>query len=152
MFLSIIECRCHKLLIAHGLTLVTPRLSGWEVFSTPGAPTHTRITWALSPMVPQVPGVTAGPPCAHGVLGTPHGEVCNNILALDEGVYSTLKDKKTKVMDTICLFFVYKAMLPVGKEKPYQKNGQGLPSLGGIEQPQVPYMTLPSTTTTQRTS
>ena len=36
----------------------------------PGALTHTRITWALSPMVPQVPGVTPGSPlcpwcCGH---------------------------------------------------------------------------------------
>ena len=26
-------------------------------------------------MVAQVPGVTPGSPCAHGVAGTPHGEV-----------------------------------------------------------------------------
>ena len=36
----------------------------------PGTLTHTRITWALSPMVPQVPGVTLGSPlcpwcCGH---------------------------------------------------------------------------------------
>ena len=36
----------------------------------PGALTHTRITWALSPMAPQVPGVTPGSPlcpwcCGH---------------------------------------------------------------------------------------
>jgi hypothetical protein len=28
----------------------------------PGALTHTRITWSLLPMAPQVPGVTAGSP------------------------------------------------------------------------------------------
>ena len=38
--------------------------------------THTRIIWALSLMVAQVPGVTPGPPCAQGVAATPHGEVC----------------------------------------------------------------------------
>ena len=45
----------------------------------PGALTHARITWSLSPMVPQVPGVTPGPPCAYGVVGTPHGEVRDNV-------------------------------------------------------------------------
>ena len=34
---------------------------------------------ALSPTAPQVPGVTPGSPCAHGVLGTPHGEVCDMV-------------------------------------------------------------------------
>jgi hypothetical protein len=52
----------HKLLIAHGLNLVTPSLCGCEVFSTPEALTHTRITLALSPMVPQVLDVTPGSP------------------------------------------------------------------------------------------
>ena len=37
--------------------------------------THTRITWALPPMAPQIPIVTPGSPCAHGVADTPHGEV-----------------------------------------------------------------------------
>ena len=44
----------------------------------PGALTHTRITWALSLMASQVLGVTPGSPCAHGILGTPHREVCDN--------------------------------------------------------------------------
>ena len=35
---------------------MTPRLCGWEAFPTPEALTHTRITWALSPPAPQVPG------------------------------------------------------------------------------------------------
>jgi hypothetical protein len=46
----------------------------------PEALTHTRITRALSPTAPQVPGVTPGSPCAHGVSGTPHGKVCNTSL------------------------------------------------------------------------
>ena len=50
---------------------MTPSLRGWEAFPTPGALTHTRITWALSPPVPQVPCVTPGSPCAHGVLDIP---------------------------------------------------------------------------------
>jgi hypothetical protein len=36
---------------------------------------HTRIIWVLSPTSPQIWSVTAGSPCAHGVVGTPHGEV-----------------------------------------------------------------------------
>jgi hypothetical protein len=41
---------------------MTPSLRGWEAFPTPGALTHTRITWAFSPPAPQVPGVTPGSP------------------------------------------------------------------------------------------
>ena len=44
VFLSILKSACHKLRIVHGLTLVTPRLCGWEAFPTLGAFTHTRIT------------------------------------------------------------------------------------------------------------
>ena len=49
---------------------MTPSLYGWEAFSKPRALTHTRITWALSPMAPQVPSVTPGSPlcpwyCGH---------------------------------------------------------------------------------------
>ena len=40
-----------------------------------GALTYIKITWALSPTSPQVPVSLRGPPYAHGVLGTPHGEV-----------------------------------------------------------------------------
>ena len=78
VFLSILNFGHHKLLIAHGLTRVTPSLRGWEAFSTLGSLTHTRITYAPSPTVPQIPGVTPGPPCVHGVSGIPHGEVRNN--------------------------------------------------------------------------
>jgi hypothetical protein len=78
VFLSILQSSCHKQHIANGLTLMTPSLRGWEVLPTLGALTHTRIAWALSPMAPQVPGVTPGSPCAHGVSGTPHGEVRKN--------------------------------------------------------------------------
>ena len=73
MFLSILESWCHKLLIAYGLTLLTPR---WEAFPTPEA---------LSPMVPQVLGATPGFLLAYGVLGTPHGKVC------DRGGESSIK-------------------------------------------------------------
>ena len=62
MFLSILESTCHKLLIAHGLSLVTPSLCQWEAFLTLKALTHTRITHALSPTSSQVPGVTPGSP------------------------------------------------------------------------------------------
>ena len=39
----------------------TPSLGECEAFPMPGAFTHSRITWALSPMVPQVPGATQIP-------------------------------------------------------------------------------------------
>ena len=73
------ESSRHELRIAHGLTLVTSSLRGWEVFLTPRALMHTRITWALSPTVPQVSGVTPGPPCAHDVWDIPHGDVHDNL-------------------------------------------------------------------------
>ena len=40
--------------------LVTPNLHVWEAFPMPEVLIHIKITWALSPMVPQVPGVTSG--------------------------------------------------------------------------------------------
>jgi hypothetical protein len=43
----------------------------------PTALTHTRITWALSTTAAQVPMSLRGPPYAHGVSNTPHGEVCD---------------------------------------------------------------------------
>lgn len=39
------------------------------------------------------------------------GTKCQYVGAPAEGVYSTLKDKKTKVVDTIHLYFMYKAAL-----------------------------------------
>ena len=62
MILIILEFTRHKLLIAYGLTLMPLGLRGWDAFATPGALTHTRISWALSPTVPQVLGVTVGFP------------------------------------------------------------------------------------------
>lgn len=41
----------------------------------PKALIHTKITWAISPPASQVLSVTPGSPCAHGLLGAPHGEV-----------------------------------------------------------------------------
>ena len=35
----------------------------------PGTLTHTRITWALSPTAPQIPGVTAGSPLCPWCFG-----------------------------------------------------------------------------------
>src|ERR1700684_2028321 len=57
---------------------MTPSLRGWEAFPTPGALTHTRITWALSPPAPQVPGVTPGSPLCPWCFGHPFGEVREN--------------------------------------------------------------------------
>jgi hypothetical protein len=51
-FLSNLESKHHKLPDVHGLKLATPSLRGREAFSTPKAPTHTRITCALSHMAP----------------------------------------------------------------------------------------------------
>jgi hypothetical protein len=44
----------------------------------PGALTHIRNTWSLSPMVHKSQVSLRGPPCAHSVAGTPHREVCDN--------------------------------------------------------------------------
>ena len=66
VFLSILES---SRLIADGLTLVTSSLRGWEAFPTPGALTHTGITWALSPTAPQVPGTTPGSPLCKWCFG-----------------------------------------------------------------------------------
>src|ERR1700737_401819 len=69
VILSILESPRHELRIAYGLTLMPPSLCGWEAFPTPGALTHTRITWALSPTAPQVPGVTPGSPLCPWCFG-----------------------------------------------------------------------------------
>jgi hypothetical protein len=69
--LSILEFSRHELHIAHGLTLMTPSLRGWEAFPMPGALAHTRITWAFSPPAPQVPGVTPGSPLCPWCFGHP---------------------------------------------------------------------------------
>ena len=44
-----------------------------------GALTHTRIIWALSPAVQEVPGVTRGLACAHCGSGTPR-ERCMTLI------------------------------------------------------------------------
>ena len=67
--MSIIESSRHELRIAHGLTLMTPSPRGWEAFPTPGALTHTKITWAFSPPWLQVPGVTPGFPLCPWCFG-----------------------------------------------------------------------------------
>jgi hypothetical protein len=69
--LSILKSSCHELRIAYGLTLMTPSPRRWEAFPTPGALTHTRITWAFSPSAPQVPGVTPGSPLCPWCFGHP---------------------------------------------------------------------------------
>lgn len=43
---------------------------------------------------------------------------CHYIVASAEGANSTLKDKKTKVANTICLYFVYKATFTVDGDNP----------------------------------
>jgi hypothetical protein len=58
-FLNILESGHQKLPNAHGFTFVTTSLHRWKTFSTPGALTHIRITWALSLMAPHISGVTS---------------------------------------------------------------------------------------------
>ena len=97
IFLSILK---YARRIVHSLTFVTSSLHGWEAFPTTGALTHTRITWALSPTTPQVPGVTHSPPCAHDILHTPYGEVHDSmakyvikylevLIHLHEGIFTS---------------------------------------------------------------
>jgi hypothetical protein len=43
----------------------------------PMAFTYDRLTWTLSPMALQVPGVILGSPFAHGIGGNHHEDVCN---------------------------------------------------------------------------
>ena len=76
-FLSNLEFGCHKLFNAHGFTLVTPNICGWEAFSTPRALTLTKITWALSPRVQQVPSIIPGSPLCLWCCQHPHGEAHN---------------------------------------------------------------------------
>jgi len=79
VFLSILKSARHMLRIVDGRIHVTSSLDRWEAFPTHGALSHNRITWALSPMAPQVAVVIVGPLYVHGVLGTLHGEVRNFI-------------------------------------------------------------------------
>ena len=71
MFLSILESGRHKLRIAHGLTLVTPRRRSQRpgpssILGSLGPSHQQRHTSRIS---------LQGPPCAHGVSGTSYGEV-----------------------------------------------------------------------------
>jgi hypothetical protein len=86
--LSILESSRHELLIAHGLSLMTLSPRGWEAFPTPGARTHTRITWAFSPPALQVPGVTSGSPLCPWCSDIRFGEVRNTISASILGCHS----------------------------------------------------------------
>ena len=60
VFLGILESRCYEPSNALGLILVTSVSMGGRCSQRPGALTHTRISSALSPMVPQVLGVNLG--------------------------------------------------------------------------------------------
>ena len=75
--MSILESPHHELRKADGLNLVPPCLCRWEAFSTPRALAHITITWALSEQRHKCQVSFPGPPCAHGVLSTSHGEVCD---------------------------------------------------------------------------
>ena len=100
--MSILEFSSHELRIAHGLTLMTPSLRGWEVFPTPGALTHIRITWAISPTALHVPGVILGPLCAYGVLSI---------------LYREVRDKKMKASKKKMVEEELKSNLQGGRER-----------------------------------
>ena len=76
--------------------LLTPSLLGWKAFPTPTTLTNIMNIWALSPMMPQVMGVSTSPLCAHDDLGIPYGEMRDNI-----------KDKKMFLKNTIYIFNFY---------------------------------------------
>lgn len=59
---------------------MTPSFCGWGAFSTSGALTHIKITWAFSPMAPQVMVSLQGSLCANDVVGTPRGKVRDKCL------------------------------------------------------------------------
>lgn len=75
MFLIIIDIERHEVHIAFGLTLMILIFHIHEVFPTPEALTHTRITWTLSSMAQ--PGITHGSHSVHGVPDIHHGEMHN---------------------------------------------------------------------------
>ena len=62
VFLNIWKSTRHELRMAHGLTFMTPSPHWCETFQTPGALTHTMMTWAFSPSTSQVPGITPRSP------------------------------------------------------------------------------------------
>ena len=76
VFLRILESSRHELCKAHGLTLMTHSLCGWEAFPTPRALTHTRITWALSPIGVTSPGCHSGVPLVPMVFRAVHMVRC----------------------------------------------------------------------------
>ena len=101
MFLSILELARLEVRIAYGLTLMTLSLRGWEAFPTLGALTHTRITWALSPPAPQVPGVTTGSPLCPWCFGHPFREVRDKHGGMQRVALVTLAktEKMTKLVN-----------------------------------------------------
>ena len=54
----------------------------------PGALIYTMITWAISPMAPQVLGITLGSPLCPCCCNTPHGEVRNKKLFVEFEVHT----------------------------------------------------------------
>ena len=76
MFLSILESGRHKLLNAHDLILVTPSVGGRHYQHM--GPSTTLGSLGPSHLWRHKSWVSLwGPPCAHGVASTPHGEVHN---------------------------------------------------------------------------
>ena len=79
----------------------------------PGALTHTRITWALSPMVPQVLGVTMKSPlcpwyCRHSSRRGARHTPCS-LQQWEEQIYTTMESKRTRtnVLKRSTIMFQY---------------------------------------------
>lgn len=104
MFLSILEFSRHKLRIAHGLTLVSPSLCGWETFPMPRALTHTRITWAPSLTVPHSRVSLRFSLYTHGGLGIPNGQVRDRLWTKME--LETIQLKLKLSWNGICLMML----------------------------------------------
>jgi len=80
---------------------MTPSPCRWEAFPTPGALTHTRIIWAFSPPVPQVPGVTPGSPLCPWCFGHPLWRNARHRLSTPSRSCTLIKFVM-KSIDTLC--------------------------------------------------
>ena len=109
VFLSILEPARHKLRITYSLTLMTSNLHGWEAFPTPGALTHTRIIWALSPTASQVPGVNPRSPLCPRCFG-----------------YFSWRGVRQHIIFTICkhsyTYLRYHHVIKIGHDPKYQMH------------------------------
>jgi hypothetical protein len=139
--LSILESSRHELRIAHGLTFMTLSPRGWEAFPTPRALTRTRITWAFSPLAPQVPGVTPGSPLCPWCFGLPfwrgaqQAKCCGDRLTMHYGI--SLLEHMFKYSMHVCVLrlsnetYIFSNLI--------QTNSGGLSKTFGIKTMQKPF-------------